>query len=90
MSGSTASTMYVGSTSGTVAPAMARSSMVTTSSVIRRPFGKPAGSPPISPRMLNFLELAGVGGIDVFSRSMSAGTLPVKFVNPLMMPDGSR
>ena len=32
-----------GSTSGIVSPATARSSMVTTSSSIRRPFGKPAG-----------------------------------------------
>ena len=34
-----------GSTSGMVSPATARSSIVTTSSPTRRPFGKPAASP---------------------------------------------
>ena len=56
---------------------MARSSTVTTSSNTRRPFGKPARSPPSTPRMFGLL----LGGIEVFSRSMSACTAPVKLVN---------
>src|SRR3954470_23515480 len=43
-----ASGLNFSSTSGTVAPAMARSEIDTTSSAIRRPFGKPATSPPIT------------------------------------------
>jgi len=64
----------VGSTSGIVAPAIAWSSMVTTSSVIRRPFGYPPRSPPRTPSA--FGEL--VAGIAKFSRSMSAWVVPVK------------
>ena len=37
------------STSGKVTPAMALSSIATTLSVTRRPFGNPATSPPSSP-----------------------------------------
>jgi hypothetical protein len=42
----------VPSTSGYVAPAIARSSIATTSSKTRRPFGKPARSPPSRPKAL--------------------------------------
>ena len=55
---------------------------------MRRPFGKPAGSPPMSPSVLNFGDDVGVGGIEVFSRSMSAWIGPVKLVKPGMMPGG--
>ena len=68
-----ASGVNVVSTSGYVTPATARSSIATTSSDTRRPFGKPAGSPPSSPKMLG---ARGVGGMAMFSRSMSACTGP--------------
>ena len=74
--------------SGSVGQARIGSSMVTTSSTILRPFGKPAGSPPSSPSMLT--DFAGVGGTDVLSRSMSAWVAPVKLVKPFTMPSGSR
>src|SRR3954452_23515353 len=57
----------VGSTSGSVRPATARSSIATTSSPTRRPFGKPARSPPSTPRLFGLAA----GGIARFSRSMS-------------------
>src|SRR6185295_10274023 len=79
-----ASGVNVGSTSGIVAPATARSSTVTTSSSSRRPFGKPAGSPAISPSTFG----AGVGGIARLSRSRSACTGPVKFWKPGTTPAG--
>ena len=41
-------------------PATSRSAMSVTSSNSRRPFGKPAGSPPSSPR--RFADAGGVGG----------------------------
>jgi hypothetical protein len=47
-----ASGVKVPSTSGYVAPAIARSSIATTSSKTRRPFGKPARSPPSRPKAL--------------------------------------
>ncbi len=68
-----ASGVYVGSINGYVAPATARSSMATTSSATRRPFGNPAGSPAISPMLFGFA----VGGTARFSRSWSAWTAPV-------------
>ena len=46
-----ASGVYVLSTSGSVAPATARSAIVTTSSNTRRPFGYPAASLAMSPRL---------------------------------------
>src|SRR5262245_23985708 len=52
-----------------VPPASARSSMSTTSSAGRRPFGNPAVSPPSRPRRLGFRD----GGTAIFSRIISAG-----------------
>ena len=63
---------------------MARSSIVTTSSNTRRPFGKPAGSPPIKPRLLGF----DVAGMAMFRRRKSAWVGPVKFWNPGTIPGG--
>ena len=65
---------------------MARSSMVTTSSIGRRPLGNPAASPATRPSEFAFLPL--VGGIATLSRSMSALVPPVKFWNPGTTPDG--
>ena len=73
-----------GSTSGIVAPATARSSTVTTSSITLRPLGNPAASPPISPSTLGL----DAGGMATLSRSMSACVDPVKFWNPGTTPDG--
>ncbi len=69
---------------GIVAPAMARSSIVVMSSCTRRPFGKPARSPPRMPRMF----WLAAGGIATFSRRRSACVVPVKFWKPGMMPPG--
>src|SRR5689334_20941671 len=52
-------------------PIATRSSMSTTSSPGRRPFGKPAASPPSTPSRLWLA--AGVGAIAVLSRSISDG-----------------
>src|SRR4029079_16667369 len=52
-----------------VPPARARSSMSTTSSAGRRPFGKPAVSPPSRPRRLGLRD----GATAMFSRIISAG-----------------
>src|SRR4029077_7142130 len=73
-----------GSTSGIVRPATARSSIVTTSSSTRRPFGKPAASPATRPRLFGLDD----GGIARFSRSMSDSTGPVKFWKPGTTPAG--
>ena len=67
-------------------PAIARSSIATTLSATRRPFGNPAASPPSSPKMFGLF--VGVGAIEVFSRSMSASTGPVRLVNPVISPAG--
>src|SRR5580700_6315087 len=72
------------STSGMVAPAMARISMVATSSNTRRPFGNPARSPPRMPFRLG----DDAGGIAMLRRNRSAGVEPVLFWNPAMIPDG--
>ncbi len=61
--------------------------MVVTSSKTLRPLGNPAASMPINPRLLG---LCRVGGMAMFSRSMSAWTvpLPVTFWKPGTMPAG--
>src|ERR1035441_6527025 len=69
------------------AGATAFSSMLTTSSKTRRPFGKPALSPPTTPRMAAFA--GAVGSIATLSRSMSAFVAPVLFWNPAMSPAGT-
>src|SRR5579864_3897035 len=51
------------------APSTTRSSISMTSSVSRRPFGKPALSPASTPRRLGVAD----GGIDMLSRSCSLG-----------------
>src|SRR5262245_13552739 len=55
-----------------VAPAIARIAMSVTSSPTRRPLGKPAVSPPRTPKRLGF----GDGGIATLSRSISDGVTP--------------
>ena len=62
--------------------------MVTTSSKTRRPFGKPARSPPSSPLLLGRVDELVAGGMAKFSLSMSAWTVPVKFWKPPMIPEG--
>jgi hypothetical protein len=57
------------------APATAFSSMLTTSSKTRRPFGKPATSPPTTPRM--FALATEVGLMATLRRSRSAYVAPV-------------
>ena len=69
----TASGLKDGSTSGIVAPAMAFSSMATTSSPRRRPLGKPAASPATRPIGFSFFD----AGTATFSRTISACTGPV-------------
>jgi len=53
-------------------PMATRSSLSTTSSPGRRPLGKPALSPPSTPRL--FCDPAGVGAMAVLRRSISEGT----------------
>src|SRR6184192_4770297 len=53
-------------------PIATRSSMSTTSSPGRRPFGNPALSPPRTPR--RFCDAPAVGAIDVLRRSISDPT----------------
>ena len=50
-------------------PAATRSSMSTTSSPSRRPFGKPALSPPMTPSGFSVSD----GGMATLSRSISLG-----------------
>src|SRR5262249_35651111 len=76
--------VYDGCTKGYVRPAMARSSIVVTSSGKRLPLGNPARSPPTTPHPFGF----DVGEIAMFRRSMSPGSAPVKFWNPGTIPDG--
>jgi hypothetical protein len=64
---------------------MARSEIETTSSATRRPFGKPARSPPRRP---NAFASSLVGGMAVFRRSMSACTSPVLFWKSSIRPSG--
>src|SRR5262249_23667736 len=52
-------------------PIETRSAASTTSSPGRRPFGKPALSPPSTPSV--FCDAAGTGAIVVLSRSISEG-----------------
>ena len=73
-----------GSTSGMVTPAIARSSIVVTSSTSLRPFGNPAASPAMSPSGFG----SAVGGMATLSRSMSPGLGPVKFWKPGTTPAG--
>src|SRR5262245_535304 len=64
-------------------PIAARSSMSTTSSPGRRPFGKPATSPPSTPRF--DCDPAGVAAVPVFKRSISPGADSIAgFVRPGM------
>jgi hypothetical protein len=59
--------------------------MFTTSSATRRPFGKPARSPPSTPRLLGDAD----GGIAMFNRSWSAWVGPVNVWNVgLTIPSG--
>ena len=62
------------STRAEVTPAIARRSIVITSSMTRRPLGKPARSPPRRPRLLGLLVF---GGIATLSRRRSAWVGPV-------------
>src|SRR5215212_5087452 len=61
-------------------PIATRSSMSTTSSPGRRPLGKPALSPPSTPR--RFCEVPAVAAIDVLRRTCSDTTTPAGLLTP--------